>query len=72
MLAGEALARALAELPSHSFKGTVYRIIPAQYPVSALSGIGALKTGGRYNPRGKLEALYLAEDPSRRCRKSRP
>jgi RES domain-containing protein len=63
MLAGEALARALAKLPTHSFKGTAYRIIPAQYHVSALSGIGSLTRGGRYNPRGKLEALYLAEDP---------
>jgi hypothetical protein len=45
MLAGEALARALAELSIHSFKGTAYRIIPAQYHVSALSGIGSLTMG---------------------------
>lgn len=63
MLKGESLLRALASLPTQHLTGTAYRIIPAQYYLTALSSIGAFKQGGRYNPRGKLEALYLAEDP---------
>ena len=31
--------------------------------MTALSSIGSLRTGGRYNVRGRFEALYLASSP---------
>ena len=62
MLSGDALRQALADLPIQPQQGTAYRVIPAQYHLTALSGIGALKHGGRYNPKEQLEALYLSEN----------
>lgn len=63
MLTGEELSEALASLPVQQETGVVYRIIHAKYAGSALSSIGSLKFGGRYNPPQAFEALYLASDP---------
>jgi RES domain-containing protein len=63
MLQGDALEAALTRLPTQSAEGTAYRVIPAQYHLTALSSVGSLQHGGRYNPRGQLEALYLSDSP---------
>lgn len=63
MLTGKKLSEALASLPVQQETGVIYRIIHAKYSGSALSSIGSLKFGGRYNPPQTFEALYLASDP---------
>jgi RES domain-containing protein len=63
MLTGETLEQALKKLVATKQQGTGYRIIPAQFHLTALSAIGALQRGGRYNPRGRLEAIYLSDTP---------
>lgn len=63
MLTGEKLSEALANLPVQQETGVVYRLIHAKYAGSALSSIGSLKFGGRYNPPQAFEALYLASSP---------
>ena len=63
MLEGQALEDALLGLRVEEAQGVAFRVIPAQYHVTALSGIGSLKRGGRFNPKGLLEALYLSESP---------
>ena len=63
MLEGRALQDALSRVEVHPARGVSYRSIPAQYHLTALSAVGALQRGGRYNPRGQLEALYLSESP---------
>ena len=63
MRSGQELSAALAQLPKQSAEGTAYRIIPARFYLTALSAVGSVKRGGRYNPRGQLEALYLSENP---------
>lgn len=63
MLTGDELSAALASLPVLTQSGVAYRIIHAKYAGSALSSIGSLKFGGRYNPPQAFEALYLASNP---------
>ena len=63
MLAGQALEDALASLPTTPWTGTAYRLIPVQFAETALSSIGSFRRGGRYNPKGAFEALYLADTP---------
>ncbi len=63
MLEGDALLGALARVPVRPARGVSYRVIPARFHLTALSAIGAYQRGGRYNPRGRLEALYLSESP---------
>lgn len=63
MLTGIKLSDALASLLVQSESGVAYRIIHAKYAGSALSSIGSLKIGGRYNPLQTFEALYLASNP---------
>lgn len=63
MLEGQALKDALSTLEVEEAQGVAFRVIPAQYPVTALFGIGSLKRGGRFNPKGLLEALHLSESP---------
>lgn len=63
MLTGNELTQALASLPLQEEAGVAYRIIHAKYADSALSSIGSLKFGGRYNPPQAFEALYLASNP---------
>ncbi len=63
MLAGASLARAVANLPTRQLQGMVFRLIHARYAATALSAVGSLRHGGRYNRPGAFEALYLAESP---------
>lgn len=63
MLIGSELTQALASLSVQAETEVAYRIIHAKYAGSALSSIGSLKFGGRYNPQQTFEALYLASDP---------
>ncbi len=44
--------------------GTAYRLTSVKYMTSPLSSAGAIKTGGRYNKKGKFAALYLADTPA--------
>lgn len=57
------LAACLTTLQTLPFVGVTYRLIHARYAETALSSIGSLQTGGRYNPRGGFEVLYLADSP---------
>src|ERR671935_2746166 len=63
MLRRDALARAAQRLPTKPLEGVAFRLILARYAATALSSIGSLRTGGRYNVRGRFEALYLASSP---------
>jgi RES domain-containing protein len=46
------------------FHGIAYRLIEHRYIETALSSIGSLIAGGRFNVAGAFEALYLSEDPT--------
>lgn len=50
----------LTRLKAVALKGTGYRVINAQYLRTPLSAIGSKLRGGRYNPKGNFEVLYLA------------
>lgn len=63
MLDDAALQREVAALPTVPFTGTFYRLIHAKYAETALSSIGSRRYGGRYNPPGVFEVLYLADSP---------
>ncbi|MGL5941442.1 MAG: RES family NAD+ phosphorylase [Waterburya sp.] len=63
MLESEKLNSVIAELPTISEAGVVYRFIKAKYLNEPLSSIGSLKVGGRYNIKNQFEALYLANNP---------
>lgn len=63
MLTGNELINTLVTLPVLSEEGVAYRLIHAKYAASALSSIGSVKFGGRYNPPQTFEALYLASNP---------
>ncbi len=59
----ERFGRALERAGALSFSGTGYRFVALRYadPGRALSGEGAARYGGRYNPVG-VRAVYLSED----------
>jgi len=61
--AEERLKRALERAGALSFSGTGYRFVALRYadPERALSGEGAARYGGRYNPVG-VRTVYLSED----------
>ena len=58
-----ALAKALASARAVPFSGTAFRMVPKAFadPAQALSGVGAARRGGRWNPQG-VRAVYLGED----------
>src|SRR5215472_6524796 len=60
MLPRAALVAAVQQLPVEPRRGLAFRLILARYAATALSSIGSLRAGGRYNVRGEFEALYLA------------
>src|ERR671931_265359 len=66
MLRRDALVAAVQRLPTQPLEGVAFRLILARYAATALSSIGSLRTGGRYNVRGRFEALRVpsARDPS--------
>ncbi len=59
----DALVVAVQRLPTSPCQGVAFRLILARYATTALSSIGSLRTGGRYNMPGRFEALYLATSP---------
>ncbi|HEY9861622.1 MAG TPA: RES family NAD+ phosphorylase [Candidatus Obscuribacterales bacterium] len=63
MLTDNQLIAALASMPILSTQGEVCRVIHIRYANTALSSIGSLKTGGRYNQKSAFQALYLADNP---------
>jgi RES domain-containing protein len=63
MLEASELTTALNSLECRSRTGTAFRVVRLEYVGTALSAIGAIKRGGRYNPKGVFEALYLADTP---------
>jgi RES domain-containing protein len=58
-----ALARVINDLPSVPLEQTFFRVIHAKYAATALSAVGSYRHGGRYNPAGAFEVLYLADNP---------
>jgi RES domain-containing protein len=63
MLPRDELVVAVPKLPVNPRQGLAFRLILARYAATALSSIGSLRAGGRYNMRGEFEALYLASSP---------
>ena len=63
MADASALSDALNGLPTIPLKETLFRVIHAKYAATALSAVGSYQYGGRYNPAGKFEILYLASSP---------
>jgi RES domain-containing protein len=63
MLPRGALVVAVGALPTQAQRGLAFRLILARYAATALSSIGSVRAGGRYNMRGEFEALYLASSP---------
>lgn len=63
MSALEKLAPALRDLRPIPLEQTFYRVIHAKYATTALSAVGSYRFGGRYNPAGTFEVLYLADNP---------
>ena len=57
------LASALLELQPAPLEQTFFRVIHAKYATTALSAVGSYRFGGRYNPAGAFEVLYLADNP---------
>jgi RES domain-containing protein len=45
------------------FQATTYRAVQDKYRQTPLSAVGSIRVGGRYNPKGVFETLYLAEIP---------
>jgi RES domain-containing protein len=45
------------------FQATTYRAVQDKYRQTPLSAVGSIRVGGRYNPKGVFEALYLTESP---------
>jgi RES domain-containing protein len=63
MLPRDALVVAAKDISTGPRDGVAFRLILARYAATALSSIGSLRAGGRYNMRDQFEALYLASSP---------
>ncbi len=68
MLTRETLINELKRLTPNVEKGFVFRIIDIKYQTTALSAIGSLKSGGRYNigesfSAQQFSALYASDSP---------
>lgn len=57
------LSGAINDLSASAVETTFFRVIHAKYAATALSAVGSYQHGGRYNPAGKFEVLYLASSP---------
>lgn len=53
--------RILSNTQSDPLEGIAFRAVQEKYRESPLSAVGSIRVGGRYNPKGMFEALYLAE-----------
>lgn len=63
MPGASALASALWGLQPTPLEQTFFRVIHAKHAATALSAVGSYRFGGRYNPAGAFEVLYLADSP---------
>lgn len=63
MLTGNELRTTLNSLSTLSSQGEVCRVIHIRYANTALSSIGSLRKGGRYNLAQRFSALYLTASP---------
>jgi RES domain-containing protein len=63
MLPQNALLSVLEAVTLEHFHGTAYRFIEHRHIETALSAVGSLRRGGRYNVAGAFEALYLSDNP---------
>lgn len=52
-----------ALLPTKAAKGIAYRFVKLRYAHDPISGIGALRSPGRYHIQGRFRALYASESP---------
>lgn len=52
----------LAALEPLALTGTAFRAVNLRYLDTPLSALGSILTGGRCNPKGAFEVLYLAEN----------
>lgn len=59
MLQADALLEALRSIAFRSQQGYSTRFVPERYRATALSAVGSLRKGGRYNPPG-TSALYTS------------
>lgn len=49
-------------------RGSFIRFVPLRFQASPIDAIGSIKRGGRYNPIGDFEVLYLAKTPDTAAR----
>lgn len=59
----ERFSQRLQQLPSRALEGIAFRATQSRFLETPLSAVGSILTGGRYNPKGLFEVLYLAENP---------
>ena len=52
----------VARIRPASAEGRFFRLVPERYKEEALSTVGSLQYGGRYNPPREFGVLYLGED----------
>ena len=52
----------LGSLEPFALEGTAFRAVNLRYVETPLSAVGSILMGGRYNPKGAFEILYLAEN----------
>ncbi len=75
MREADELAAALSQLPTRTYCRVLFRAVlqaklygydrPTPYPnIIPLYSRGSVDHGGRYTPRGSMETLYMAEDPT--------
>ena len=57
------LEDAFSKIATQPLEKTFFRVIHAKYAATALSAVGSYRFGGRYNPAGSFEVLYLADSP---------
>lgn len=56
------LLERVAQLEPFTRSGTAFRAVNLRYVNTPLSALGSVMAGGRYNPKGGFEVLYLAEN----------
>lgn len=55
----------------HKDRGSFSRAVPLQFQNDPLNPIGSVANGGRYNPKGTFEALYLGDNADTVARETR-